>query len=187
MFVGANGPVSLQGMSPLKKSKADSGGPVGDKFEAGSTEWKPVKPSLQTEAPSSSKPLRGALGSILMLTLGVALSLGASGCASVATAHAAESGRPQIVQVDTAKTAKQETAKPSPAKQLSGQKKSTEQGTAYQVGRELNQAGKDVKEAAKPVLEKGKEVGKEIGKAGKDFGLGVAKEATSFWKGLTGK
>lgn len=148
-------------MSPLKKSKADSGlrwrGP-----QAGSTEWKPVKPSLQTEAPSSSKPLRGALGSILMLTLGVALSLGASGCASVATAHAAESGRPQIVQVDTAKTAKQETAKPSPAKQLSGQKKSTEQGTAYQVGRELNQAGKDVEEAAKPVLEKGKEVGKRL-------------------------
>lgn len=183
----------MQGLSPLKRSKADPGTPVGDKFETGSADWKPVKPSLQAEAPSSSKPLRGALGSILMLTLGVALSLGASGCASVATAHAADSGRPQIVQVDAARTAKKETAKPGPAKQLAGQKKvagkaqSTEQGTAYQVGRELNEVGKDVKDAAKPVLEKGKEVGQEIGKAGKDFGLGVAKEARSFWKGLTGK
>ena len=181
MFVSGNGPVSLQSLSPLKKSRSESNS-AGDKFETrGGQDWKPIKPSLTHEAEAPAHSSKGVLNSVLMLTLGIALTMGATGCASVATAHGAQSGRPQIVQVETHK---QDSPPQTPAQQVVGQKKAS---AAYQVGHDLNKAGKDIKKAAQPALDKGKEVGQEIAKAGKDFGLGVAKEATSFWKGLTGK
>jgi hypothetical protein len=177
-------------MSPLKRSRSDAEAGPSEKFETSASDWKPTRPTLESQGTTSARPLGRALGSLLMVTLGVALSLGASGCASVATAHAAQSG-PQIVQAKTAP--KREAAKATPAQQLQA-----DSSASYKIGKGLNQVGQGVKEASQPALEKGKEVGqevgkeavkvgKEIGKAGKDFGLGVAKEATSFWKGLTGK
>ena len=149
-----------------------------ESFVPGGNEWAPVKPNV-TQAASKTSGLR-SLGGALMLSLGLALTIGATGCASVATAQATE--RTPIIQTQL-KPAKDTTARPS---------------ASYQVGKGLHDIGVGTKEAAQPAIDKGKEVGQqigqkgkevglEIGKAGKNFGLGVAKEAKSFWKGLTGK
>ena len=148
-------------------------------FVSGGNDWTPVKPNITSSVSPKSSGLR-SLGGALMLSLGLALTLGATGCASVATAQAA--GKTPIVQTQT-KPAQDTAARPS---------------AAYQIGKGMHEIGVGTKEAAQPVIEKslevgqqigkkGKEVGQEIGQAGKKFGLGVAKEATSFWKGLTGK
>lgn len=147
-----------------------------ESFVSGGNDWTPVKPNItQAAAANKGSGLR-SLGGALMLSLGLALTLGATGCASVATAQAAE--KTPIIQTQ-----------PKPAKDKSA---------SYQVGKGLHDIGVGTKEAAQPAIDKGKEVGQqigqkgkevglEIGKAGKNFGLGVAKEAKSFWKGLTGK
>ena len=143
-------------------------------FVSGGNDWTPVKPNVSA-ATSKTSGLR-SLGGALMLSLGLALTIGATGCASVATAQAAE--KTPIIQTQ-----------PKPAKDGSA---------SYQVGKGLHDIGVGAKEAAQPALDKGKEVGKkgwekgkeatkDIGTAGKNFGLGVAKEAKSLWKGLTGK
>ena len=179
MIIGGNSQANWDRSNPVKSSRLEQQSPLAkDGFRASETDWTPVKPSIAVETHQESRSLR-SLGSGLVLALGLALTLGASGCASLATAHAADAGRPQVVQ--TAQV-KHEAAKPN---------------LSYQVGKELHKTGKEVQQAAKPVLEKGKEIGKDIGKtgakvgkeigqAGKEVGLGVAKEATSFWKGLTG-
>lgn len=156
MFVSGNGSVNWEGMSPLRKGKAEETGSQRDGFVASGSEWKPVKPNLQAESTSSSRPLRGILGSVLMLTLGVCLAAGATGCASVATAHAAESG-PKIVQVQT-KQEKKET------RQAQGDSLSYQVGKGLnQTGQDFRQAGKDIRDASRPALQKGKEVGQQIG------------------------
>lgn len=179
-------------MSPLKKPRDESAKASGDKFTTSEADWKPVKPSVTQPTTETGGTLKKVLRSAMMLTLGVGLTLGAVGCASVGTAHAAGSAnQPQIVQVQTKPKAEQAKGTAKAAQQQ-------EQGAAYKIGKGLNETGKGVKEAAQPALDKGKEigqeigeagkqVGQEIGKAGKDFGLGVAREAKSFWKGLTGK
>jgi len=147
-------------------------------FVSGGNDWAPVKPNV-TAATSKTSGLR-SLGGALMLSLGLALTIGATGCASVATAQATE--KTPIIQTQP-KPAQDTAAKPS---------------ASYQIGKGMHEIGMGAKEAAQPAidkgkevgkkgLEKGKEVGKEIGAAGKKFGQGVAKEATSFWRGLTGK
>lgn len=209
MFVGNNGSVNWEGVSPLRRGKSEKGGVPSDGFTPSDSDWKPVKPNLTAESTSSSRPLRNVLSSVLLLTLGVCLAAGATGCASVATAHAADAG-PKVVQVQTKQTAPKQT-------------ETRGESLSYQVGKGLNQAGqdfrqagrdiqdasqpalqkgkeigqkigdksvevaRDVKDASQPVLQKGKEVGKEIGKQGEAFGKGVAREARSFWRGLTGK
>ncbi|MBX3171998.1 MAG: hypothetical protein KF760_31615 [Candidatus Eremiobacteraeota bacterium] len=148
-------------------------------FVSGGNDWAPVKPNVTAAVSHKPSALRNFTGA-MTLALGLALTLGATGCASVATAQAAE--KTPIVQTQT-----------RPAQQ-----DSTKASASYQIGKGLHEIGKGTKEAARPALDKGKEVGKEIGKAGKEvgqeigkagkkFGLGVAKEAKSFWKGLTGK
>ncbi len=150
-----------------------------ESFVSSGNDWAPVKPNVTAAVNNQPSAFRNFTGA-MTLALGLALTLGATGCASVATAQAAE--KTPIVQTQT-KQAQKDTAKPS---------------ASYQIGKGLHEIGKGTKEAAQPALEKGKEVGKEIGKAGKEvgqeigkagknFGLGVAKEAKSFWKGLTGK
>lgn len=151
-----------------------------ESFVSGGNDWTPVKPNMTAAVSNKPSAFRNFTGA-MTLALGLALTLGATGCASVATAQAAE--KTPIVQTQT-KPAQSDTAgKPS---------------SSYQIGKGLHEIGKGTKEAAQPAIDKGKEVGKEIGKtgkevgkeigkAGKNFGLGVAKEAKSFWKGLTGK
>ena len=144
-------------------------------FVPGGNDWSPVKPKVAAAVSPSPSGLR-CLGGALMLSLALALSVGATGCASVATAQATQ--KTPILQTQT-----------RPAQDASA---------SYQVGKGLHDIGKGAKETARPAIEKGKEVGqkgwekgkevgKEIGTAGKNFGLGVAKEAKSFWKGLTGQ
>lgn len=192
MFVGSTGSAHLGGMSPLKRSRDEGPQSQGDKFTTAETDWKPVKPSVTKPTAETGGTLRRVLGSAMMLTLGVGLTLGAAGCASVGTAYAAGPNQPQIVQVQTQKP-KSEQAKGS-AKASSQQ----QQGAAYKIGKGLNETGKGLKEATQPALDKGKEVGleigeagkqvgQEIGQAGKEFGQGVAREAKAFWRGLTGK
>ena len=137
----------------------------GDKFVSGGNDWTPVKPNVTSAVSNKPSAFRNFSGA-MTLALGLALTIGATGCASVATAQSAQ--RTPIVQTHT-KSAQDTTAKP----------------TSYQVGKGLHDIGKGAKEVAQPAVDKGKEVGQEIGKAGKKFGLGVAKEAKSFWKGLT--
>lgn len=155
--------------------KQAEGGP-GDKFESSGSDWTPVKPNVTSTVSKAAAGVRNFTGA-MMLTLGLALTMGVTGCASVATAQTAQ--KTPIVQTQV----KQESAPKS---------------ASYQVGKGLHDIGVGTKEAAQPALDKGREigqkigetgahVGKEIGKAGRDFGLGVAKEAKSFWKGLTGK
>ena len=139
----------------------------GDKFVAGGNDWTPVKPNLTSAVSNKPSALRNFTGA-MTLALGLALTMGATGCASVATAQATQ--KTSIVQTQ-AKPPQDNAPKPA----------------SYQVGKGLHDMGKGAKQAAQPVLDKGKEVGKEMGEAGKNFGLGVAKEAKSFWKGLTGK
>ena len=139
----------------------------GDKFVSGTQDWTPVKPNITSAVGNKPSAFRNFTGA-MTLALGLALTIGATGCASVATAQSAQ--KSPIVQTQT-QPAKDTTAKPA----------------SYQVGKGLHDIGKGAKVAAQPALDKGKEVGQEIGKAGKQFGLGVAKEAKSFWKGLTGK
>ena len=150
----------------------------GDKFVSSGNDWTPVKPNVTAAVSNKPSAFRNFTGA-MTLALGLALTIGATGCASVATAQSA--GRTPIVQTQT-QPAKDTTAK----------------SASYQVGKGLHDIGVGAKEAAQPALEKGKEVGqkigetgkevgKEIGKAGKKFGLDVAKEAKSFWKGLTSK
>ncbi|MBS2035004.1 hypothetical protein JST97_08445 [bacterium] len=152
-------------------------GVAGDKFESTGSDWTPVKPNLTSAVSKASSTVRNFTGA-MTLALGLALTLGATGCASVATAQTAQHTPIVQTQVQPKDTA------PKPA--------------SYQVGKGLHDIGVGAKEAAQPALDKGQEigkkigdkgaeVGKEIGKAGKAFGLGVAKEAKSFWKGLTGK
>ncbi|MFN8607906.1 MAG: hypothetical protein U0931_10260 [Vulcanimicrobiota bacterium] len=159
--------------------KQAEGGP-GDKFESTGSDWTPVRPNVTSTVSRVSSTVRNFTGA-MTLALGLALTAGLTGCASVATAQSAH--QTPIVQTQV-KHAEKDTTAPKSA--------------SYQVGKGLHDIGVGTKEAAQPALDKGKEigqkigetgaqVGKEIGKAGKNFGLGVAKEAKSFWKGLTGK
>ncbi len=148
-----------------------------ESYVSSGNDWAPVKPNVAA-ATTKTSAVRNFTGA-MTLAVGLALTLGMTGCASVATAQATQ--RTPIVQTQTKPA--QDTAKPS---------------AAYQIGKGLNEIGKGTKQAAQPALDKGAEVGKEIGKAGaevgkeigkagKAFGKGVATGAKSFWRGLTGQ
>ncbi len=160
--------------------KESGPGVPGDKFETTGSDWTPVKPNVTTAVSKAKSGCRNFTGA-MTLALGLALTLGGTGCATVANAQAAQ--KTPIVQTQVQTAAHHDTA---------------EKPASYQVGKGLHDIGVGTKEAVQPALDKGKEVGQqigqtgkhvgqEIGKAGKKFGLGVAKEAKSFWKGLTGK
>lgn len=166
------------GKSQGVRKETGTGAP-GDKFESTGSDWTPVKPNMTTAVGKAKSGLRNFTGA-MTLALGLALTLGATGCATVVNAQAAQ--KTPIVQTHVQPAAQDTAQKPA----------------SYQIGKGLHDIGVGTKEAAQPALDKGKEVGQkigqtgkqvgqEIGKAGKNFGLGVAKEAKSFWKGLTGK
>lgn len=149
-----------------------------ESFVSGGNDWVPVKPNVTSAVNTKPSAVRNFTGA-MTLALGLALTLGMTGCASVATAQSTQ--KTPIVQTQT-KAPQDAAGKQSPS---------------YQIGKGLHEIGKGTKEAAQPAIDKGAEIGKEIGKtgaqvgreigkAGKSFGQAVGNEAKSFWRGITG-